>query len=318
MATSGTEVEPNPTDTVTRIARWFRRQPASVIRGNLGESFYAAKWRFPPHRRIATECVLDHTLCFNMSGAGVASKASEGRTTRKLAQPGAVTLVPMGETARYTLAKESTLLEVYISPALIQHFSEEYADTARAISIQPLFAEDDPWLQGYFRMLIAEMNLYGAGTHGFDSLLLSQSRQLLFAYLLRRYSDIGRHGRRAIDDVTPVRRLPAPLLNRITDFVQQHLAADIRLADLARLVHLSERHFIRAFRATTGVTPYRFVIEKRIGTAARLLQIGDGRSIADIAHLTGFKSQSHFTAEFKARFRLTPTRYRRLGERSSR
>lgn len=317
MPIPGTEAEHDPGDAVARIARWFQRPPASVIRARTGTGFYAAKWRFPAHRRIATECVLDHTLCFNLSGAGLASKSSAGRTTRKLALPGAVTFAPVGETARYTLARESTLLELYIAPASLQLFSEECADAPREISIRPLFAEDDPWLQGYFRMLIAEMDLYGTGTDDVDSLLLGESRQLLLTYLLRRYSDLGRHGRRELDRGARPRRLAPPLLQRITEFVHQHLSTDIRLADLARLAHLSERHFIRAFYAATGVTPYRYVIEKRLGAAVQLLHLNDGRSMAEIALLAGFNSQSHFAAAFKARYRVTPREYRRLLDRGT-
>lgn len=316
--TSTANGEANGTDTVSRIARRFKRQPASVLGGTTGAGFYAAKWKFPPYRRIATDCVLDHTICFHLRGAAPVAKMSDGRSTRKYAVPGASSFVPAGDSARYMLGREITAIEVYISPALVRRFSEECADTARAVSIQPFFAVSDPWLKGYFQMLEAEMRGCRGDAGDADSLLLGQSQQLLFAYLLRRYSDLGRHGRRELDHGAASRRLALPLLNRVTNFVEQRLSTDIRLADLANLVHLSERHFIRAFRSATGITPYRYVVEKRLRVAAQLLHVDDTRSIADIARAAGFKSQAHFAAEFRARYRVTPTRYRRLGEPDAR
>lgn len=300
------------TDAVSRIALWFRRRPLFTLSATAATGFYAAKWRFPRHRRIATQCVPDHTLCFHLGGATSISKRSDGRSTHKRSGPGATSFVPLGEGAHYAVSGEVTLIEIYISPLLMHRFCEECADTARPVSIQPFFVVHDPWLKGYAQMLASEMALYRGGSCAVDSLLLEQSQQWLFAHLLRRYSDLGAHGRRLLDDAAPVRRLPLPLLNRVTNFVEQNLSADIRLADLAALVHLSERHFIRAFRATTGVTPYHYVIENRLRAAARLLHIDDVGSIARVAQLSGFKSQSHFAAEFKAHYQVTPTRYRRL------
>jgi AraC family transcriptional regulator len=313
-----TSCEANGMDTLSHIARRFKRQPASVLCGTTRGGFYAAKWKFPPYRRMATDCVLDHTLCFHLRGAAPVAKLSEGRSTRKYAVPGACSFVPVGDSARYMLGREITAIEVYISPALVRWFSEQCADTARAVSIQPFFAVNDPWLKGYFQILEAEMRACRFDTDGADSLLLGQSQQLLLAYLLRRYSDLGRRGRRELDHSAASRRLALPLLNRVTNFVEQRLSTDIRLADLASLAHLSERHFIRAFHAATGVTPYRYVIEKRLRVAAQLLHIDATRSIADVARAAGFKSQAHFAAEFRSRYRVTPTRYRRLGDSDAR
>jgi AraC family transcriptional regulator len=310
----GTPTATNGMDTVARIARRLRRRPVCVMGGAVNAGFYVAEWRFPPYHRLSTDCVPDHTLCFHLSGTAPVSKLIDGRLIRKRANPGAVSFVPMGEPARFSLGEEIAAIEIYLAPALVRAFCEECADTVRAVSIEPFFAAEDPWLKGYFQMLAAEMRSHGGARDPLDSLLLGQSRQMLLAHLLRRYSDLGRYGRRELNGDSAARRLPLPLLNRVTNFVEQHLATDIRLADLASLAHLSERHFIRAFRAATGVTPYRYVVEKRLRVAAQLLHIHDTRSIADIARAAGFKSQAHFAAEFRSRYRVTPTRYRRLGD----
>jgi AraC family transcriptional regulator len=66
--------------------------------------------------------------------------------------------------------------------------------------------------------------------------------------------------------------LPAWRLRRVTGFIDTHLSLTIRIAELADLAQLSEGHFHRASRATTGRTPLEFV-------HARPLQLSGGEGL---------------------------------------
>lgn len=104
--------------------------------------------------------------------------------------------------------------------------------------------------------------------------------------------------------------LPPALLRRILDYVEAHLADDIALVELANLVGLSTHHFGQAFRTSTGIPPHRYLIERRIHRARRLLLV-DARPIAEIAADVGFANQSHLTFNFRQLVGTTPARYRR-------
>lgn len=308
------QIETEGTDTVSKMTRRFQREPAYVVRGHTADGFYAAKWRLPA-RRIATECVTDHTLCCIVEGTTSISKTIDGASLRKPSGPGAICFLPSREGADYTIGKEITMLEIYISPALFERFSLEHAKSGRPPRIRPLFVVDDLWLQGYFQMLSAEIEIGVDTSAPYDSLLLDQSQQLLFAYLMRRYSDFSAGDLQALDNTAAQRRLRPHLVRRVADFVQENLSADIRLADLAALVHLSERHFIRAFHSATGSTPYQYLLEQRLGACERRLLEDDVRPVAEIARLAGFRNHAHFTAKFRARYGVTPSRYRRIAAR---
>jgi AraC family transcriptional regulator len=160
-------------------------------------------------------------------------------------------------------------------------------------------------------MLQAEMDLHGSAKHSIDSLLLGQAQQLLLAHLAHRYFNASAPRN---DEEVQSRRgyaLRAFLLKRVTDYIHEHLGADMRIADLAALADLSEAHFIRAFSAATGRSPYQYVIDKRLEASAELLRAGEALSITEVANRMGFKSQSHFTARFRMRYGLTPRNYRR-------
>jgi AraC family transcriptional regulator len=103
--------------------------------------------------------------------------------------------------------------------------------------------------------------------------------------------------------------LGALRLRRLAAYVGAHLAEDISLSDLAAVAGLSTHHFGEAFKASTGTSPHRYLIEQRIRRAKELL-LGTERSIAEIAVSVGFASHSHFTDSFRKLTGTTPSRFR--------
>lgn len=107
-------------------------------------------------------------------------------------------------------------------------------------------------------------------------------------------------------------RLGRNVLNRTFDYIEAHLEEDIRLSDLAAIACLSQHHFSRAFKASTGKPPSIFVLERRVEWARKLLATTD-QSIAWIAHTCGFSSQSHMTTAFRKLAGVTPAQFRKEG-----
>jgi AraC family transcriptional regulator len=101
-------------------------------------------------------------------------------------------------------------------------------------------------------------------------------------------------------------------LRRVEVFVEANLEHSIRLHDLAARAGLSLHHFARAFRTSTGVTPREFVEQRRFERARSLIDEGQ-RSLADIAVICGFGTQSRLTTVFRRRTGFTPAEFRRLG-----
>jgi AraC family transcriptional regulator len=99
-------------------------------------------------------------------------------------------------------------------------------------------------------------------------------------------------------------------LRLITDFVEAHLGGDIHVEQLAQIARLSEAHFSRAFKQTTGQSPHGFVVRRRLERGKRL--VADTRdSIADIAHTCGFADQAHFARSFQQAFGSSPSALRK-------
>lgn len=98
-------------------------------------------------------------------------------------------------------------------------------------------------------------------------------------------------------------------LKLVIDFVESNLASPIGLTDLSQLVGLSKMHFAAQFKAAQGVTPYAYVLQRRIARAQQMLTETD-RSVVEIASAVGFGSQPHFTTTFRRIVGDTPMRWR--------
>ena len=96
----------------------------------------------------------------------------------------------------------------------------------------------------------------------------------------------------------------------ITTYIEAHLAEQISLTTLARLVSLSPYHFCRAFRQSFGTPPHRYHSSHRIEHAKTLLEDA-ASSVTEIGLAVGFRETSSFTAAFRKATGQTPTAYRR-------
>ena len=107
--------------------------------------------------------------------------------------------------------------------------------------------------------------------------------------------------------------------SRLSSQIRQKISYDFDkitcVSDLASLYRISEKQLTRVFKADYGVTPWAYVIECRLNSAADKLRDGSAKTI-DIAYACGYRSVWHFEREFRKKFGVTPTEYR-LGNRQS-
>jgi AraC family transcriptional regulator len=104
-------------------------------------------------------------------------------------------------------------------------------------------------------------------------------------------------------------RIDDARLRRAVALVEERLAEDLSVADLARAAAMSEFHFSRAFRAATGLSPVQYVIAARMDRARVLLRT-TRQSVAEIAWAVGYADQSRFGAHFKRAAGTTPAAFR--------
>jgi AraC family transcriptional regulator len=291
------------------IARAIGDEPLFLVQSTTGEGLAAAKWRFEANRSFG-ETYPANILVYRAAGSASVTRICGGRAIRKRPRIGSVTFVGSDSGARWVFDDVVEAVHVYLPDTRIQSFARQHLDAAPATKIDDFFAIEDPWLRGYFQMLLSELDSSDARRQPADTLLLEQTEHVVLRHLVRWHSNATVHDVNGLDAGAKVNALRPVLLHRIEDYVHANLTRDISLADLARLCNMSVDHFLRTFRAATGITPYRYVLEQRLRRAAVLLKSTEN-PIAAIAATCGFGGASNFSVKFHARFGASPTEFRR-------
>lgn len=107
----------------------------------------------------------------------------------------------------------------------------------------------------------------------------------------------------------PTRALSDSKLRTVIDYFESNLHRNVTLSELSSLVDLTPRYFCAAFKQATGRPPHQFQIERRVERAKTLL-LDEQLTLANVALMVGFSSQSHLNGCFRRIIGVTPARYR--------
>jgi YesN/AraC family two-component response regulator len=99
-------------------------------------------------------------------------------------------------------------------------------------------------------------------------------------------------------------------INNILNYIHEHLADPLSVAQLAAQCHLDADYFSRIFKNQTGLRPIPYINNKRIERAQLLLSTTK-HSIQEIADMTGLPNISYFNRVFSLLTKKTPTAYRK-------
>jgi AraC-like DNA-binding protein len=105
-------------------------------------------------------------------------------------------------------------------------------------------------------------------------------------------------------------RLLAWQARRVLEYIDAHIAGPMRVGDLCALLQRSEAYFSRSFKRTFRMSPYAFVIRRRLQLAAQhMLETDSG--LSDIALRCGFTDQAHLCKHFRESTGESPAAWRR-------
>ena len=172
-------------------------------------------------------------------------------------------------------------------------------DITRA-EFQDSFQSRDSQLPTFAKLFQAE--LAGGGCNG--PLYAESLGTALAVYLLNNYCNIRLHKK------TGSEQLSKHDLQRTLYFIHDRLEENISLQEMADNLAMSTYYFVRRFRQTMGCAPYQYVLRLKLEKARDLLLSQPVSPISSIAHQLGFSDHTHFTRQFRAKFALTPSKYR--------
>lgn len=116
--------------------------------------------------------------------------------------------------------------------------------------------------------------------------------------------DVMRSEKEIIDDV------PFQIKETI-NYINNHLTEKIEISDLAAITKWQTHHYIKVFTKFMGITPYQYILIRKIEKSKALL-LDESIPITAIAFELGFLSYSNFINSFKKITNTTPKAYRNM------
>lgn len=99
-------------------------------------------------------------------------------------------------------------------------------------------------------------------------------------------------------------------LEKVIDFIGQHLDEPLSLECLSDISCVSKFHFHRLFTAFTGLSLHQYIRWLRLKRAGHQLIVNKEQSIINIAMTAGFESHEAFSRAFKKACGMSPSEYR--------
>ncbi len=227
-------------------------------------------------------------------------RAESGQFIAHLNRLGTITVTPAGRIPEMRLHAPSE----FVHCALDEEFTNGVLNELDfRPAIQPIFRAgmNDKPIQQLLGMLTEELESQKPLGRLYVDFL---AHALASRYLV---SECGAQG--AALSGSAVSALPARVLRRVREKIEANIDSELTLTSLARESGYSLAHFLRMFRAATGLTPHQFVLELRLTRAKELLSRKKS-SLIDVALSCGLSSQSHMTSVFRQHQAITPAEFR--------
>jgi AraC family transcriptional regulator len=206
---------------------------------------------------------------------------------REAIAPGSLWVQPAGDPFTFRVAQTSRYAGVVLD-----------SDRAKSLigvdlALRPTFSLDDTDLIRLVRTAAAETQRGGMSGRLFaDGVTVALAARLAWLQ--------GTRATEARGGIAPQR------LQRVFEFIDAHVGESLPLDVLAKLAGISVFHFARAFKQSTGVTPHRYVLDRRLDRARNTLASGN-LTVTEAARRYGFADRAHLSRTFKQRFGVAPT-----------
>ncbi len=242
-----------------------------------------------------------HEINLSISGNLMTKKISAGgKRIKTKCAPGNLCITPANQLIGAAWEKPIDNMGVFLEPEFVTKTAVENRFSSN-FEFSEIYKNEDPLIHHIGFALLAESSSEtSAGRLYADSLI-----QALTLHLLRNYSNANSVQEKLGGGLSGYK------LRRVREFINANLEEDLSLAELAEVADLSQFHFARAFRKSTGQTPQHYLMQQRIERAKELLA-KDDLPIVEVSLRTGFKNQSHFTTLFRKFTKFTPKIWREL------
>lgn len=200
------------------------------------------------------------------------------------------------------LIGEYDCMQFYIPQSALDETANDLGTRpVQRLHCPPHLATPDPVVHHLSRALLPAL----AHPEQASTLFVDHMALALRAHLVQSYGGVHVPSRRVYPGLSPWQERTAK------ELILANLHGEISLDTLARACRLSRAHFAKAFRASMGMPPHRWMVLQRVELAKHYLARGT-MPLGEIAQMCGFADQSHFTRTFGRVVGAAPAAWRRV------
>lgn len=243
----------------------------------------------------------EHAVCLSLASRPVRMLHRKGsKTYVGLYSKGDMSITPAREPLFARWDDDDHFLEIRIAADFVERIARETLNKhPDQIELLSEFRMRDSQLEAIALMLLTELQQENPGSR----LYIESLTNVLAVHLIRQYGTTKPH--------VPIYEggLSQRQLAQVLDYINDYLDQDIKLADLAALLGMSQFHFCHLFKQAIAITPYQYLLQQRIECAKQLLKQTD-QPIMEIALQCGFNNHSHLSQQFRRFTGITPKAFR--------
>jgi AraC family transcriptional regulator len=290
------EMKLRPAD--LEMARVLNTEPLQIAGGVDPLQAVIAHWHHGALHDVV-EPMTDHVIMTYIGTFERLERRSGRSFASGMARAGAVTIIPAGSSARWDIAGNVDVVQLYLKQKTLERIATEAGHSTPNDVLERTGHPDET----VSRLLLMAIDA-ADGSASLDTLFRQQLTELVATRLL------GSHTGNPMAPRSVSGGLPPAILRRAIERLQSDSAEDVSLAALASEAGLSRFHFCRAFKESTGLSPHTWLRQHRLQQAQAMLR-DPAIPIVSIAAELGYGSQTAFTAAFRKLTGETPTDWRR-------
>ncbi|WP_285129725.1 helix-turn-helix domain-containing protein [Leclercia adecarboxylata] len=284
-------------DPVKEMTRVLKNQPEFSITSSNPLAGRCYRWPHGPlHETIAP--LNQHVVIAHLGNMQRVERKTDNKLVKETIREGTISTIPLGSTSRWDMYGAVDVIHFYIPDPVFETLLQQV--DAPPAELQLRTAHYDKTTAN----IISAISDTLSEQSKINQLLCEHLMLALILQLIQNHSSLTLPAQQSTAVLSP------RSLKHSLDILDSSPVGDITIQALAAELGISSAHFCRAFKNSTGLTPYTWLKQRVMERAFAQLQTPH-KQVSEIALESGYSSQNAFTSAFKKMTGLTPSQWRK-------
>ncbi|MGX5026983.1 helix-turn-helix domain-containing protein [Enterobacter asburiae] len=284
-------------DTVKEMTRVLKNQPELSITSSNPLSVNCYRWPHGPlHETIAP--MDQHVIIAHFGNMQTVERRTGYQVVRDTIREGTITTIPRGSSSRWDMSGTVDVIHFYIPDQTFNDLLLQVDAPLTELLFRTAYFDDTT------AKIISAIHDTLSDNNRITHLLCEHLMLALVLQLIQNHSPVKAHVQQANYFLSP------RVLKNSLEILDSSPIGEVTIQALAAEQGMSSAHFCRAFKNSTGLTPYGW-LKQRVMERAFLQLQSTNKQVSEIALESGYNSQNAFTSAFRKMTGLTPSQWRK-------